>query len=144
MALQNIGVKYGEWSAKLGEGFDEGANPLLDVRPIGGEEGPDMRIRIISQVLAAMMVFYVFTTAASSGISILQEEEAGTLPRLFTTPTPQSNILGGKFLYIFLTLVIQIVVLVVVTGLVFGIDWGAPLPVAVVTLAVVVLSLIHI
>ncbi|HUW10392.1 MAG TPA: ABC transporter permease [Anaerolineae bacterium] len=140
VALQNIAMQYGQWSAQLGEGFEEGANPLLDIRPIGGEEGPDLRIRIISQVLAGMMVFYVFTTAANSAISILQEEEAGTLPRLFTTPTPQSNILGGKFLYIFFTLVIQIVVLVVVTGLIFGIDWGTPLPVAVVTLAVVVLA----
>ena len=139
--LQDIAVQYGDWSAQLGQGFEGGANPLLDVQsPTGMEEGPDMRTAVISQVLAGMMVFYVFFTGASSAQSILQEEEAGTLPRLFTTPTPKSTILGAKFLAIFVTLIIQIVVLVVVSALVFGIDWGAPLPVALVTVGLVVLA----
>ena len=140
--LLQIARQYNDWSTQLGQGFEGGANPLLNVHSSGGpdEGGPDMRTKIISQVLVGMMVFYVFFTGASSAQSILQEEEAGTLPRLFTTPTPQSTILSGKFLAIFVTLIIQIVVLVVVAALVFGVDWGAPLPVALVTVGLVVLA----
>ena len=39
--------------------------------------------------MGGMMIFYAFFTGASTGQTILQEEEEGTLPRLFTTPTPQ-------------------------------------------------------
>jgi ABC-2 type transport system permease protein len=141
-ALRQISLQYADWSTQLGEGFEGGANPLLDVRSLGGtgEESPDMRTEVISQVLAGMMVFYVFFTGASSAQSILQEEEAGTLPRLFTTPTRQSTILGAKFLATFVTLLIQVVVLVGVSALVFGIRWGAPLPVVLVTVGLVVMA----
>jgi ABC-2 type transport system permease protein len=90
--------------------------------------------------MAGMMVFYVFFTGAASAQSILLEEEAGTLPRLFTTPTPQSTILGGKFLSSFLLLSVQVVTLIVISALIFRIDWGDPLPVALVIVALVVLA----
>jgi len=138
---QDIGMAYGAWSAQIGQGFEGESNPLVDLQPISkAEEAPDLRTKIVSQVLAGMMVFYVFTTGANTASSILQEEESGTLQRLFSTPTRQSAVLGGKFAANLVTLTIQVVILVVVTSLAFGINWGRPLPVALVTLGLVVLS----
>jgi len=134
-------MEYGEWVAALGRDQSAGSDPLLQVRtPAGGQESGDARVSIVSMVMAGMMVFYVFFTGAASAQSILMEEEAGTLPRLFTTPTPQSTILGGKFISTFLLLSVQVVVLVVITSLIFGINWGEPLPVALVIVGLVVVA----
>lgn len=140
--LQGIGSHYAAWAETLGEEQQAGTHPFLDLESLAGaeEEGADSTAFILGLVMAGMMVFYVFTTGAASAQSILQEEEEGTLPRLFTTPTPQSSILGGKFLAGFVLLAVQVVVLVVISHLLFGIDWGEPLPVALVTVGLVLLA----
>jgi ABC-2 type transport system permease protein len=104
------------------------------------QEGTSMVAQMMSTIMAGMMVFYAFFTGASASQSILREEEDGTLARLFTTPTRQSTILGGKFIAIFVTLVIQVTVLVVLATVIFGIDWGKTLPVILVALGLIVLA----
>jgi ABC-2 type transport system permease protein len=74
--------------------------------------------------MAGMMVFYAFYTGTSTAQSILKEEEDRTLPRLFTTPTSQATILTGKFLAVFMTVLVQIIVLIIASKLIFGIRWG--------------------
>jgi ABC-2 type transport system permease protein len=74
--------------------------------------------------MGGMMIFYAFYTGTAIGESILREEEERTLPRLFTTPTPQAAILGGKFLGVFLTVLAQVVVLILASAAIFGIRWG--------------------
>ncbi len=76
------------------------------------------------------MVFYAFFTGASTAQSILKEEEERTLPRLFTTPTSQATILTGKLLSVFMTVSVQVIVLLVAAHLIFGIQWGDLLSVA--------------
>jgi ABC-2 type transport system permease protein len=88
--------------------------------------------------MAGMMIYFAFFMGALSAESIIREDEEGTLERLFTTPTSQAAILGGKFAAIVLTLVVQIVVLLVAARLIFGIGWGKPLPIALVTLGLIV------
>jgi ABC-2 type transport system permease protein len=77
-----------------------------------------------------MMVFYAFFTGTSTAQSILKEEEERTLPRLFTTPTPQVTILTGKLLSVFMTVCAQVIVLLIAARLIFGIQWGEFMPVA--------------
>jgi ABC-2 type transport system permease protein len=139
---QGIAMQYADWSAAMGEDAQTGASPFFDVQTPAGleKESAGEMTTILGLIMAGMMVFYVFFTGAASAQSILQEEEAGTLPRLFTTPTPQSSILGGKFIATFLLLAVQVVVLVVISSLIFRIDWGEPLPVALVTLGLIVLA----
>lgn len=88
--------------------------------------------------MGGMMIFYAFYTGASTGQSILREEEERTLPRLFTTPTPQAVILTGKFLAVFLTVLVQVVTLLFVAHLIFGIEWGQPVPVVLAAAGIVV------
>jgi ABC-2 type transport system permease protein len=95
---------------------------------------------VITQIMGGMMIFYAFYTGTASAQSILQEDENGTLPRLFTTPTTQSTILGGKFLAVGITVLIQMTTLIVFSRLVFGIQWGALLPVALSIAGTVALS----
>jgi ABC-2 type transport system permease protein len=87
------------------------------------EEIPLM-VRIIGPILGGMMIFYAFYTGTASAQTILREDEDGTLPRLFTTPTPQATILGGKLLAVLLTVTIQIIVLLTLGALIFRINWG--------------------
>jgi ABC-2 type transport system permease protein len=84
-----------------------------------------------------MMIFFVFFIGANAAESIVREENEGTLPRLFTTPTPQASILGGKYAAVVCTLLIQVLVLLVASSLLFGIRWGAPLPVALLTIGLI-------
>lgn len=109
---------------------------LLDVRqPSSGkhsdkEESQNILLSIITPIMGGMMVFYAFFTGTSTAQSILKEEEERTLPRLFTTPTPQATILTGKLLSVFMTVCAQVVVLLIAAHLIFGIQWGGFLPVA--------------
>jgi len=89
----------------------------------GGKKSKD--IGVTGLVLAGMMVFFMFFGASNVARTILDEERAGTLPRLFTTPTSRQLILGGKFTSTFLTVLVQAIVLVVAGRLFFSIQWGA-------------------
>jgi ABC-type Na+ efflux pump permease subunit len=116
------------------------AEALLDTRTptAAPKREENMLLSIIGPIMGGMMIFYAFYTGASTAQSILREEEERTLPRLFTTPTPQAVILTGKFLAVFLTVLVQVVVLLIAAHLVFGIQWGQPGPVALAAAGIVV------
>jgi ABC-2 type transport system permease protein len=97
-------------------------------------------MRILGPIMGGMMVFFAFITAASSAESLLREQEEGTLPRLFTTPTSQTTILSGKFLSVFLTVLVQITVMFLAGRLIFRIDWGALDSVVIVAAGIVPIS----
>jgi len=92
---------------------------------------------IVSFIMAGMTIFYAFFTGTSTAQTILREDEDGTLPRLFTTPTTHATVLGGKFLAVGLTVLVQMSVLLILGRLIFAIQWGSLLPLALVTLAIV-------
>jgi hypothetical protein len=88
---------YVDTSLALSEDLE---GELLDVRVTSAsaatpseEESQNALLSIISPIMGGMMVFYAFFTGTSTAQSILKEEEERTLPRLFTTPTPQAAIL---------------------------------------------------
>ena len=92
---------------------------------------------IIGPIMGWLTIFYAFFTGASTAQSILKEDEEGTLPRLFTTPTSHSTVLASKFLAVGLTVMVQMVVLFILGRLIFGIAWGSILPVALVIFGVI-------
>jgi ABC-2 type transport system permease protein len=104
--------------------------------PAGTAAGNDITA-ILRLILGGMLIFYTFFTGAAGMQSILVEEEKGTLPRLFTTPTPVSQIMGGKMLATAMTVAVQITVLLVFGRFVFGIRWAEPLPLALFCLGLV-------
>jgi ABC-2 type transport system permease protein len=116
---------------------------LLDVRqPSSARESAEEKkqnimLSIIGPIMGGMMIFYAFFTGTSTAQSILKEEEERTLPRLFTTPTRQSTILTGKLLSVFMTVSVQVIVLLIAARLIFGIQWGDPLKVALVAAGII-------
>jgi len=116
---------------------------LLEIRaPQGGQGKTEQDSRnallgILTPIMGGMMIFYAFYTGTASAESILREEEEHTLPRLFTTPTPQAVILSGKFLAVFLIVVVQVVMLLIAAHLIFGVQWGDIPSVAMVAFGIV-------
>ncbi|MGE5376387.1 MAG: ABC transporter permease [Bacteroidota bacterium] len=116
---------------------------LLDVRRASGlkksveQEKQNIMLSIIGPIMGGMMIFYAFFTGTSTAQSILKEEEERTLPRLFTTPTRQATILTGKLLSVFMTVSVQVIVLLTAAHLIFGIQWGDPLKVALVAAGII-------
>ena len=120
---------------------DDLSAALLDVNVPGDVQvSVNPLVRIIGPIMGGMMIFYAFFTGTTSAQTIIQEEEQRTLQRLFTTPTPQSTILSGKFLAVFLTVFVQMTVLLVLARLFFRIDWGDLLSVVLLTFGVVCLA----
>lgn len=117
-------------------------NPYLTIQAPQTEKqtSGNLFVKVISTVMAGMLVFYAFYTGAVTAQSILKEEERGTLPRLFTTPTLLSHILSGKFLAVALTVVVQVIILMLFGKLVFGVEWGALGVVALVIVGMVAAS----
>ncbi len=117
---------------------------LLDIRSPKNkptdtaQEEKNMLLSIISPIMGGMMVFYAFYTGSSAAQTILKEEEEHTLQRLFTTPTAQSTILTGKFLSVFLTVLVQVCVMLVAARLIFGIHWGEVIPIGLVVIGIIV------
>ncbi|MGB7537667.1 MAG: ABC transporter permease [Anaerolineales bacterium] len=119
-----IGALYTEWARAQLTAGPGGTGLELHSVADAKQESVNFIARIISGIMAMMLVFYCFFTGTAAAQSILQEQEEGTLPRLFTTPVRRSQILGGKMLSVFLTLAIQLIVLTTVSALAFGIHWG--------------------
>ena len=131
------GAVIGQYTASLAQRGDPSA-ALLDVHaPAAKKESNNLMAQIIGPIMGGMMIFFAFFTGVSTAQSILREDEDGTLPRLFTTPTAQTTILGGKFLAVGLTVLVQVSVLLVVANLLFHIQWGAFVPVGLAALGIV-------
>ena len=86
---------------------------------------------------SSMAIMFLMFTATAGGRSILAEQSAGTLPRLLTTPTTATQVLGGKMFGIYLTGLAQLTILIGASGLLFGARWGSLEPLALVVMALV-------
>lgn len=111
---------------------------LRIISPSGESAQAESRASMMGPIMAGMLVFFVFFMGANGAESIVREQEEGTLARLFSTPTSALMILAGKFVGVFITLVIQTMVLLGASALLFGISWGKPLSIVLATLGLIV------
>lgn len=142
-ALQALGSEYAAWAAATERNLHHSTAPIIAVRaPAAPTADPAVPMSEVSQimgnVMAGMLIFFVFFTGANSAQSILREDEEGTLARLFTTPVARPTILAGKFVAVFLTLAGQALVLLVLSALLFQINWGPPASLAVVIIGLII------
>jgi ABC-2 type transport system permease protein len=138
---QNVALEYAAWATELGRSHGSESHPAIDVQaPPTKVARQSMLAELAGKILAGQLIFFSFFTAASTAESIITEQEQHTLARLFTTPTMRTAILGGKFIGVFLLVLGQALVLTIVSALLFGVHWGQPLSVALVTLGLVVAS----
>jgi ABC-2 type transport system permease protein len=118
-------------------GSSEHSAAIHITSPSGISEPATSRLTMMGPIMAGMMVFFVFFMGANGAESIIREHEEGTLARLFTTPTSALHILSGKFLSVFVALLVQTVVLLTASAWAFQISWGQPLAVGLATLGLI-------
>lgn len=99
---------------------------LMMTAPTGKTSSENPVQQMLGLMMAGQMVFFAFFTGAYSMMSILEENEEGTLARLFTLPLNRTTILTGKFLAVFLMLIVQGIVLLIAAHFIFKIQWGDP------------------
>ncbi len=118
--------------------MQDSTGALLDLRAVGKPAPAGNPVgQMLAPIMGGMMILFAFFNGGSSCESLLREDEAGTLARLFSTPTRRSSILGGKFLAVGLTVLVQVGLLLVAASLAFGIHWGELLSVALSALGIV-------
>ena len=121
--IERYGNWYRDFQRNLFHHPDKAA--LVLVAPSAGEsKTADPLAQMMGMTMAGQMIFFAFFTGGNSMMSILREHEEGTLARLFTTPTDRTKILAGKFLAVFITVLIQGIVLMIAGRLAFGVQWG--------------------
>ncbi|MGE5642818.1 MAG: ABC transporter permease, partial [Byssovorax cruenta] len=127
--IQRFGDWYREFQRDLFHHPDRAM--FVMVAPSAGETGNvDPLQKMMGLTMAGQMIFFAFFTGAYSMMSILNEDEEGTLARLFTTPTNRTSILIGKFVAVFITVILQGLVLMIAGHYAFGVNWGEPASVA--------------
>jgi ABC-2 type transport system permease protein len=140
-ALSALAVKAAQAYSSQARGSN---NRAVEARsPVTPGGSAARRPNTAGQVLIGMMLFFTLFGAATPARSIIEEQRLGTLPRLFTTPTPRSVILAGKYIAVFAVVLLQTVLLLVAGRLFFGAHWGAigPIVALVITGALVASSL---
>jgi ABC-2 type transport system permease protein len=130
--------QYASWVQASGHDENSATPRLSIVSPAGEAQASPKEAAPIGAIMAGMIVFFVFFIGANSASSIIHEDEEGTLARLFTTPTSQAAILGGKFLAVIVSLAIQVALLLLASSLLFRIQWGQPATVLLVALGLIV------
>jgi len=140
--ITSVANTYSEWymdfQRKLFHNPDEAA--LVMVAPSAGNETEAPLQKMLGLMTAGQMVFFAFFTGAYSMMSLLRENEEGTLSRLFTTPIGRNDILAGKFIAVFLSVLVQGCVLLIAAHYAFGVEWGSPSPVFLALLGQVIVA----
>ncbi len=113
---------------------------ILPPTTSSGSEPVSLLQAIVRSIMGGMMVFYAFFTGVSAAQTILQEQERGTLARLFISPTPMRTILNGKFLAGFLMIIVQVSTLLLFGRLAFRINWGPLYNLAIYTVGLVAVA----
>ena len=120
--------RYANWYADFQRALfhtSEQAALIVKAPAVNGDMTDSVRT-MMGLVMSGQLIFFSFYTGAYAMMSILQESEEGTLERLFTTPTGRTTILAGKFLAVFITVLIQGGVLLIAGHYLFKINWGEP------------------
>lgn len=126
VAIAGIFSRFQSWYVDFQRAlFHSPTAPLVVREPSSADFTPvNFFQRMLRMTMVGQMIFFAFFTAAFAMQTIIHEEEAGTLPRLFTTPTTRLVILSGKILAVLLTVLLQTMVLLIIGRLLFGIEWG--------------------
>jgi len=86
------------------------------------------------------VMFLLFTAVQSGAISLIKEQEAGTLRRLVTAPISRAEIIGGKIASTFIRGFVQLTVLIYFGHVVFDLDLGSDILALLVLIAAVTMA----
>jgi ABC-2 type transport system permease protein len=135
LAAQEAATAGMEIGARLAE--DPARTELITLRSTTAAAAEAPRFDPLAYLAPGMALLFLMYTVSLGGRSLLAEQRDGTLPRMLTTPTSTAQVLGGKLFGTYLTGLAQVGVLVLASALLFGINWGRPLDVLILILAIV-------
>ncbi len=101
----------------------------------GTAESSIIKFDVLAYMAPGMAMLFLMFTVTLGGRSLLVESRTGTLARMLISPTNAGFILGGKGFGIFLTAVTQLAIVIGGTSLLFRLQWGDGLGVALLILA---------
>jgi len=106
---------------------ETGALSAVGVQETTAARGADLST--LSYYSGAMSVMFLMFGAMFGAFSLVRERENWTLPRMLMTPTPRTDILGGKMAGVFMVGIAQFAVLYGFTSA-LGVKWGDPFAIA--------------
>jgi ABC-2 type transport system permease protein len=86
----------------------------------------------------AMAIFFLFFTVGPGARSLIAEREQGTMARLLAAPAARGSIIVGKALAMFVLGLMSMISVYVFTSVLFHVNWGDPLSIAVLSVLIVV------
>ena len=98
-------------------------------------EGEALDFDVLGVMAPGMATMFLMFTVSYGARSFFLEKRAGTLPRMLISPTHAYSVLGGKFTGILLTAIAQLVILIGGTSLMFRLQWGDEVGVALLIMA---------
>ncbi len=124
---------------QIGEraGRQVGSSSLIALKIETAEKSNGADFDWLTYMAPSMAIMFLMFTVSNGGRSVLAERDWGTLPRLLTTPTRPTQVIGGKVVGIFLIGCAQMGILIAASGLLFGVKWGSLSGVVVLTLSLV-------
>jgi len=117
--LETILLKLDEFS-----GNQSTYERMITLQDSMAEGSVDVEFDWFGYIAPSMALLFLMFTVSNGGRSILAESEAGTLPRMLTSPSSASQVLGGKVFGIYLNGVAQLAVLFIASLLLLQINWG--------------------
>ncbi|MFO7961677.1 MAG: ABC transporter permease [Nitriliruptoraceae bacterium] len=95
----------------------------------------------LSYLAAGMAAFFVFFVVPYGITGLLEERQLGTMPRLLAAPIPPGAIQLSKLLGAFLLGITSMAVLSVASHLLLGAEWGPPVGIAILVVALVLAAM---
>ncbi len=124
--IETVGPALADLETVLGDEIEANIdNSTLSLNTVILGESDD--INPFAFFVPSMGIFFLVFSMMDGTRSILDEEQAGTLSRLISTPTNHSDILLGKILGVFVTGFVQFTVFMIASRLIFGVNWGSSL-----------------
>lgn len=111
--------------------------------PVGVEMDPrpERQLETKTYLIAGMSVLFLFFLVQFGVRGLLEERDQGTMPRLLAAPVPRGVVPLAKAMVSVALGLFALAVLVVASTVVLGADWGDPLVVLVLSVAVVLAAM---
>lgn len=124
-------------AATIGRLAAEAARDRIPVVIADRTSAPATNVSGANYFAPGMAIFFLFFTVGAGARSLLAEKEQGTMPRVLAAPAGRWSIVAGKALAMFVLGIGSMTSVLVFTGLLFDVEWGDPVAVAVLTVVIV-------
>ncbi len=132
--LPAVGQVMGE-QLFSGDGASAATSSLIRINTESATPGGGADFNPLAYFAPAMALLFLMYAVTLGARTLLAERREGTLARMLAAPVTPSQVLSGKVAGIFLGGFIQLSALIILTTLMYRLNWGNPLGVALLVVA---------